>query len=138
MGKRWIVTKRRALLHVTHTKIIIIFGSPLKKEAVRLDLIVTLIQFSLRFFLINVLQWTNKHAACGEQTLFSVLIVSSTEQACESSEIESNQCTSHFDRKIIPEFLYPRFFFCFFSFIHGHWTWKLTAKKSVTWIMVIP
>ena len=37
--------------------------------------------------------------------------------------------TSHFDRKITPEFLYPRFFFCFFSFIHGHWTWKLIKRR---------
>lgn len=76
MVKRWFVAKHRALLHVSHTKIIIIFGSPLKKEAQRLDLIVSQIQFNLSFFWINVLQWTNKHVACREQTLFSVLIVS--------------------------------------------------------------
>ena len=43
-------TTNTALLHVTRTKIIIIFGSPLKKEALMLDLIVTLIQFDLSFF----------------------------------------------------------------------------------------
>lgn len=59
-------------------------------------------------FFYYVHHWTNKHVR---------------------AEVESIHSTSHFERKITPEFLYPRFFFCFFSFIQGHWTWKLIKRR---------
>ena len=39
--------------------------------------------------------------------------------------------TSHLVRQTNPEFLYPFFFFCFFSFMHGHWCWKFKQHIDI-------